>query len=152
MRLTYAIYLEISADYLLPGFFATMRQFNFGQSVDPGECRMKQEIFRLEIENVKEGEEPQVRQVVERMAERLLIISANHICQTHPDWREHGKLTVEVVENAPNPTFTHGMEGDNPSVSCPVCKSAMKRKQGSNGPFYGCSRFPECRGTRRISK
>jgi DNA helicase-2/ATP-dependent DNA helicase PcrA len=33
---------------------------------------------------------------------------------------------------------------------CPRCGSAMIRRNGSMGPFFGCSTFPECRGTRNI--
>ena len=36
-------------------------------------------------------------------------------------------------------------------LRCPLCKSEMRYKKGeSNGrkyEFYGCSRFPNCRGT-----
>jgi hypothetical protein len=150
MRLTFAVYLEISADYLLPGFFQSLRQFNFGQSVSAGDCRMRQEIFRLEFENVK-GTEAEVRQVAERAA-LAQIPAIERRFELPNGWQDHGQLAVDLVDNAPNPTWTHGMEGDDHSVRCPVCQSPMKRKQGNNGPFYGCSRFPECRGSRRISK
>lgn len=36
-------------------------------------------------------------------------------------------------------------------LRCPICKSEMRYKKGeSNGrkyEFYGCSRYPDCRGT-----
>jgi ssDNA-binding Zn-finger/Zn-ribbon topoisomerase 1 len=32
-------------------------------------------------------------------------------------------------------------------LSCPECNSHMLLRQGVNGPFYGCRRFPACRGT-----
>lgn len=31
---------------------------------------------------------------------------------------------------------------------CPQCNSVMILRNGSRGQFYGCSRFPRCRGTR----
>lgn len=31
---------------------------------------------------------------------------------------------------------------------CPYCSKPMKQKHGSRGKFWGCSRFPNCRGTR----
>lgn len=34
--------------------------------------------------------------------------------------------------------------------SCPTCGSRMVRRTGRYGPFYGCSRYPRCRGTRQI--
>ncbi len=37
-----------------------------------------------------------------------------------------------------------------PNRQCPRCGSSMVRRKGPYGSFYGCSRFPYCRGTRRI--
>lgn len=34
--------------------------------------------------------------------------------------------------------------------SCPRCGSAMRRRSGRYGQFWGCSRYPRCRGTRKI--
>lgn len=31
---------------------------------------------------------------------------------------------------------------------CPFCKSKTIKRKGRYGYFYGCSHFPECRGTR----
>lgn len=36
------------------------------------------------------------------------------------------------------------------SPSCPTCGSAMHRRTGRYGAFWGCSRYPVCRGTRQI--
>ena len=38
---------------------------------------------------------------------------------------------------------------------CPVCKSAMIKRTAKKGPnpgsqFWGCSRYPGCRGTRKV--
>ena len=35
---------------------------------------------------------------------------------------------------------------------CPKCGSPMYLREGKYGKFYGCSRYPECNGTRKISK
>ena len=33
--------------------------------------------------------------------------------------------------------------------SCPICEDRMQRRQRRSGNiFWGCSRFPDCRGTR----
>ena len=32
-------------------------------------------------------------------------------------------------------------------VKCPQCGSPMILRQGKNGPFWGCSRYPECRAS-----
>lgn len=34
--------------------------------------------------------------------------------------------------------------------TCPICKSPMVKRQGKFGEFYGCSRYPECKGTLKI--
>lgn len=31
--------------------------------------------------------------------------------------------------------------------SCPECGSPMRQRPGKNGPFWSCTRYPECRGT-----
>ena len=33
---------------------------------------------------------------------------------------------------------------------CPYCNSDMVLRNGSKGQFYGCSRFPRCRGTKNL--
>ena len=33
-----------------------------------------------------------------------------------------------------------------PLLACPSCGSAMRQLSGAYGPFYGCVRFPDCRG------
>lgn len=41
-------------------------------------------------------------------------------------------------------------EKSGPFVPCPVCGAAMRLREGPDGTkFWGCSRFPTCRGTRR---
>ena len=34
--------------------------------------------------------------------------------------------------------------------SCPQCGSVMRRRSGRYGSFWGCSRYPSCRGARNI--
>jgi len=35
-------------------------------------------------------------------------------------------------------------------VVCPKCGSSMVERMGKSGRFYGCSRFPACKGTRNL--
>lgn len=35
--------------------------------------------------------------------------------------------------------------------TCPICASLMFRRNSARGPFYGCSMFPNCRGTRGVN-
>ena len=30
--------------------------------------------------------------------------------------------------------------------ACPLCSAPMKKRNGKNGPFWSCSRYPECKG------
>ena len=34
--------------------------------------------------------------------------------------------------------------------SCPQCGSLMRRRSGGYGSFWGCSRYPSCKGTRKM--
>lgn len=45
----------------------------------------------------------------------------------------------------PGPTST-----DTDTVPCPACSAPMVERRSKNGPFYGCSRYPECRRTMPI--
>lgn len=35
---------------------------------------------------------------------------------------------------------------------CPLCASPMRKRQGANGSFWACSRYPQCRGTQNIKR
>lgn len=35
--------------------------------------------------------------------------------------------------------------------NCPECGSSMRRRESAKGPFWGCSGFPACRGTRPVN-
>ena len=37
-----------------------------------------------------------------------------------------------------------------PAPDCPVCGQPMRRRKSAKGEFYGCSAFPDCKGTRPI--
>jgi ribosomal protein L37AE/L43A len=34
--------------------------------------------------------------------------------------------------------------------TCPQCEQPMRRRRSAKGDFWGCSGFPECKGTRPI--
>jgi hypothetical protein len=38
------------------------------------------------------------------------------------------------------------------TLQCPRCGSPMVLRSGRRGAFYGCSRFPRCRGSRNYSR
>jgi DNA topoisomerase-3 len=35
---------------------------------------------------------------------------------------------------------------------CPMCNASMLKRKGKSGPFWSCSRYPDCKGTVSISK
>jgi ssDNA-binding Zn-finger/Zn-ribbon topoisomerase 1 len=40
-----------------------------------------------------------------------------------------------------------GLEGERFDLKCPECGAAMQLRPSKHGLFYGCSTFPECKGT-----
>ena|SRR6187549_945091 len=45
-------------------------------------------------------------------------------------------------------TMTGGVMGKPENVKCPLCAGPMKPRDGQYGKFWGCSRYPNCKGTR----
>ena len=39
-----------------------------------------------------------------------------------------------------------------PSPECPQCGKPMRERQSAKGPFWGCSTYPECKGTRPAAR
>ncbi len=37
-------------------------------------------------------------------------------------------------------------------VHCPRCRAPMRRRSGPYGEFWSCTRFPQCKGTRRVQE
>lgn len=60
------------------------------------------------------------------------------------DWCSYGARMVEGKMFSDTPKSPPG------ETDCPKCGSAMIRRDGRRGSFLGCSRFPECRGTRDL--
>lgn len=46
------------------------------------------------------------------------------------------------------PTLFPGGRVERPRTpSCPKCGCEMKKRSGRNGPFWGCTDYPQCKGT-----
>ncbi len=59
-------------------------------------------------------------------------------------WKAAGELEAKMSELAENnPPMPKG-------ESCPKCGEEMVVKSGRLGPFFGCSQYPKCDGTRQI--
>jgi len=54
------------------------------------------------------------------------------------------------ISNTKNRKF-YKEEKRNMDQTCPLCDSKMILRRGRYGQFYGCSKYPYCRGTRRVS-
>lgn len=39
-----------------------------------------------------------------------------------------------------------------PSPPCPLCGSAMRQRTSQRGPFWSCTRYPDCKGTLPVEK
>jgi DNA topoisomerase-1 len=40
---------------------------------------------------------------------------------------------------------------DTPTIACPLCGAPMVKRTSQYGAFWGCSKYPACRGTRKIA-
>jgi len=43
-----------------------------------------------------------------------------------------------------------GQRQHTPGPECPICGKPMRRRQSARGDFWGCSAFPDCKGTKPI--
>lgn len=43
-----------------------------------------------------------------------------------------------------------GQKATEPSPDCPQCQKPMRRRKSVKGDFWGCSAFPDCKGTRPV--
>ena len=53
-------------------------------------------------------------------------------------------ITITVVKREKPVEQPSILEG----VKCPECSSPMVSRHGKFGTFWGCTKYPECRGTR----
>jgi len=58
-------------------------------------------------------------------------------------------LPLAAAALAPPPTATTD-DKDAAGPSCPICKGLMRKRSSQRGEFWGCTRYPECRGTRPV--
>jgi len=58
------------------------------------------------------------------------------------------KYRVQTASLAGEPGAREAASGDPPE--CPRCQGPMSRRTGKRGEFWGCNKFPDCRGTRNL--
>lgn len=51
-------------------------------------------------------------------------------------------LIGKLVQHASGVTMALPQQ---PSQKCPECAAPMRKRKGNHGPFWGCSRYPECK-------
>ena len=81
-------------------------------------------LLRLEIRNLTNA----------------LTAQANRMTESNPPTRTYEVDMPVKRQDAPT------------NITCPNCNAAMVLRKSYRGPFYGCSKFPACKGTRSVSK
>lgn len=67
-------------------------------------------------------------------------------CSGYPDCKNTRPINNdEISEN-------NGLKNNGSQEKCDVCGSPMQIKHGRFGKFLGCSRYPDCKGIKRIEK
>jgi len=86
---------------------------------------------------IKSKKEPVLTR--QEVAEIITKIEQGRLCQSFKTHMAHVKYVKTAQSRKRN------------IVVCPKCGSAMKLRESKNGnKFWGCSRFPKCRGTKSI--
>jgi len=60
-----------------------------------------------------------------------------------------GLLAYRKFTPSAKPAKPSWKEGDL-EPKCPLCKSDMRRRDGKFGSFWGCTKYPECKGTIQV--
>jgi len=66
-------------------------------------------------------------------------------CENECGWT----INLRNLARQGSPRATSGSESNFPKQgpACPLCKGKTTLRNGRNGPFYGCTNYPECKGT-----
>lgn len=66
-----------------------------------------------------------------------------------PTWRDNLLRKIRVLEDLAAKMVAAGTPFlDN--VTCPQCNAQMVRRESKHGEFFGCRRYPTCRGLRAV--
>lgn len=158
-RQTWAVILSGPMEMFAAGFGEQIDKYH--PFFDPAKMtlRFRVEVGRLEIDGVGSQQYGEAFSLLHRAGHELA-------------WRYLGRMygtsfeaaadlilgedaiadvSLVRVDNYPVPE-PHGCQSPDNSVRCPRCQSKMVARHSGRGPFYGCSNFPECKGTRRITQ
>ena len=65
--------------------------------------------------------------------------------------RINRKTKKAFVSCSAYPECTYARNFDEPDIHCELCETGwMRKRNGKNGPFLGCSNYPDCRNTAKI--
>lgn len=159
MKTTYAVILSCPPDLLCPGFMEKAKQFRFFSPTSML-LRYRLEIGRVEIDGVEHVPPSEVFALL-------------HAAGTDLAWRYLGaygpigyeeaaeivggslgdlvNITLLEVGNYITPP-PHGLQPTDSSVNCPKCGRKMILRTSRGSKFYGCSAYPECKGSRPVSE
>ncbi|MCZ6764043.1 MAG: DNA topoisomerase, partial [Alphaproteobacteria bacterium] len=62
------------------------------------------------------------------------------------------RAVLDALNEELAPHFFPQAEDGTPTRGCPACEGELSLKLGRHGPFIGCSRYPECKFTRRLGR
>jgi hypothetical protein len=99
----------------------------------------------LQDGSVKQCGKCGVLKPAEDFKDRTLVSGAGRVCLPCKG-RKKKELTKKRKEST---TTAASLETSDESLTCPRCKSRMVLRKGKFGKFYGCTRYPRCKGTRR---
>ena len=93
-------------------------------------------IWEMMFRRIKEGE-LSIDEVMEQIKETI----RGTIAGAKP-------ISVEGIHGAKPKQPSKGKgKAAKGSVKCPLCSAPMVLRNGKNGPFWGCSKYPECKAT-----
>jgi four helix bundle suffix protein len=83
------------------------------------------------------------------LIQRTMGMLRNQISTLGEQFVEHGGFREKMYQ-----TRSEVREKKNPpdenAPLCPECSKPMRKRESQRGDFWGCSGYPECKGTRRI--
>ncbi len=142
MNVEYTAAMEAELDEIEEGrdtFLNTLNQFwkKFEKDLEKAQAEMK-DIKRLEEET---------DEVCDKCGSKMVIKWGRYgkflACSGYPDCKNTRQLAGEGTD-------TPEVHEDVATATCPKDGEAMILKKGRFGPFLACSRYPDCKETRRL--
>lgn len=69
-------------------------------------------------------------------------------CINYPQCKS--SMQCEVIDGKPVPRKKGTYNTPDENVKCPECDSPMLKKDGKFGQFYACTKYPKCKGKRKV--